>query len=206
MKKIIAGFLFLFSCSVFAQSSEKVINQVYGTISSTCLQNSNIDASTQTAVNGDSASGQKTVNVTATTNIAAGDYTVIGKGSAREELCSVASVGAGPTMVCVSNLTYTHTSAQGDKVDKTNRLSLTADKRYLVYCHDGAGAGVACNCFQGTATVDPVYTATLNVVYPLTLVANEKIILRASSAASYLSCYAFASDKYLNACPLNTAP
>lgn len=223
MKKLIGLLLLLTAPAVFAQQSliqnptwppmnvkgdvGKEINVIYSpftetgaalaTHASPCITNTNIDALTQTAVNGDSASAQTTLNVTATTSIAAGDSIVIGAGTAREEYQVVASVGAGPTIVTTANLGFTHTSVQGDKVDKVNRMGapLTAGQYYELYCHDGAGAGVACACLWGSTVVDPIkYT-------PYQIFAGEKRGFFAQpSPYGYVSCYAYGANKVVDIC------
>ena len=70
----------------------------------------------ETAVNGDSASGQKVLNVTSSTGFVAGDYIVINSGGGREEIHEIDTVGVG-TITVTQNLTYTHTALDGDKVN-----------------------------------------------------------------------------------------
>lgn len=79
-----------------------------------------------------------------------------------------------------------------------NRLGpFTANRRYLVYCHDGAGAGVACEILQGTVAVDA--TAAVGT----TLFAGEKLIVKFTTAKTYISALPFANNQYYDVCPLD---
>lgn len=78
-----------------------------------------------------------------------------------------------------------------------NRVTLTAGRRYVIYCHDKAGAGIACECLQGGSTVDA--TAAVGI----TLFAGEKMIVKATGAASYISCVPFVDNQQMDACPLD---
>ncbi len=70
----------------------------------------------ETNVNGDSASGQKILNVASSTGFQAGDLLILNTGGARQEVCTVASTGAG-TITMVGDLQFTHTAGQADKVN-----------------------------------------------------------------------------------------
>lgn len=71
-----------------------------------------------TTVDADSSSGQKVLNVAATTGFAVGDEILIHAGGAREERGVVASISAGASLTLEENLTYTHTAVQADDVAK----------------------------------------------------------------------------------------
>jgi len=147
--------------------SGQILRMRYGAHYSACTQDARADSFT-TTVNGDSASGQTTLNVAATTDIqTSGDVVVVNPGGAREEVCFEASKTAS-TIVCTTNLLFTHTAAQADVVDLTNRLpatgttGFTAGLLYRIHCHNAAGSFMACRCIQGGTTVD-----SLHVVGPL---------------------------------------
>lgn len=70
-----------------------------------------------TTVDSDSASGQKILNVAATTDYTVGDLVVIGYRTARNETKYIASIQDGVSLTMSVNLTYTHTGAQADPVD-----------------------------------------------------------------------------------------
>jgi len=84
-----------------------------------------------TTVNGDSASGQKVLNVPVTTGFApnpAGDLRcVIGYGTAREEVQKAFSLSAGVSITMVANLDNTHTAAQADTVYQTYSTNEVAE-------------------------------------------------------------------------------
>jgi hypothetical protein len=67
-------------------------------------------------VDGDSNSGQKVLNVAATTNFESGQNVVIGEGTARDENKVIDTVQAGVSLTMTANLTYTHTAGQADEV------------------------------------------------------------------------------------------
>lgn len=69
-----------------------------------------------TTVDGDSNSGQKVLQVAATTGFAVGEMVVINQGGAREEAGTIATITAGVSITLVANLTYTHTAVQADVV------------------------------------------------------------------------------------------
>lgn len=79
-----------------------------------------------------------------------------------------------------------------------NRVGpFTANKRYTVYCHDGAGAGVACEILQGTSTVDA------SAAVGLVLFAGEKMTVKFPIGKLYLSAVPFTDNMYLDVCPLD---
>jgi len=73
---------------------------------------------TTTDVDASSASGQKVLNVTSTTGFSATDKIIINRGGDREEEGVIDTVQAGVSLTLVDNLTYTHTAAQADAVEK----------------------------------------------------------------------------------------
>lgn len=73
----------------------------------------------------------------------------------------------------------------------------TAGRRYIVYCHDGAGVGIPCECLQGGSTVDAT-TPTAFVIY-----AQEKVILRFNPTALYISCVPTSDNRMVDVCPLD---
>ena len=74
---------------------------------------------------------------------------------------------------------------------------LAKNKLFLIYCHDGAGAGVACECLLGTASVN----ASSSVGF--TMFAGEKIMLRTSKTLNYISCLPFVDNQYYDVCQMN---
>lgn len=87
-------------------------------------------AASTTCATSDSNAGQKTLNVASSTGFAAGDYLLIGGGTAREEWARVSKVASG-VLTLDRNLTYTHTTAQADTV--RNKADL------WVYDYEGPG-------------------------------------------------------------------
>jgi hypothetical protein len=73
----------------------------------------------ETYVDTDSASGQKVLNVDSSTGFQAGDLLILNSGGPRQEVCTVDTTGVG-TITMVSDLSYTHTQVQGDKVNHDN--------------------------------------------------------------------------------------
>jgi hypothetical protein len=206
MKKIFLLYLLLFSVRAFAVSDyatspTALFDQVYGSISGACTQDADADQ-LATTVDTDSASGQKTLKLTATTNLVTADVLVVNPGGAREEACIVNTVSAGDSVVCVDNLAYTHTAVQADVVHLTNRLPATGTTgfpvglRYVIYCHDGAGTGKACEITQGTSTVD-----AQNKI-GVTLFAGEKVTTVFRGTSTFLSVYPAANNTYVDVCPL----
>lgn len=89
--------------------------------------------------------------------------------------------------------------ADADIADVNRIGPLTANKRYVVYCHDGAGAGTACRVLQGDVTVDATAAANDGI----TLFAGEKIIMRVPGSSTYISAKVWADDQFVDACRLN---
>lgn len=79
------------------------------------------NSTTTTTVDSDSSSGQKVLNVAATGPFQVHDRVIIGEGTAREETGYVASIQSGTSLTLVSNLSNTHTAAQGDTVETQNQ-------------------------------------------------------------------------------------
>ncbi len=73
----------------------------------------------ETTVDADSASGQKVLNVTATTNAVVGRPVIIAAGdSSLEEVGIIASIQAGVSITLQDNLVNTHTAAAGNSVEE----------------------------------------------------------------------------------------
>ena len=84
----------------------------------TLISSNDVLSSVSSTVDSDSSSGQKVLNVAATTGFAVGDNIIINDGGAREEQGIVASIQAGVSLTLEDDLTYTHTAAQADVVYK----------------------------------------------------------------------------------------
>lgn len=82
----------------------------------TALEAINGSAVASSTVDVDSASGQKILNVAATTGFVAGSMVKIGDGTAGEEVGRVASIQVGVSLTLDENLDYTHTALQADTV------------------------------------------------------------------------------------------
>jgi hypothetical protein len=79
-----------------------------------------------------------------------------------------------------------------------NRLGpLTPNKLFVIYCHDGAGAGVACECLQGDSTVDASSSKGIE------LAAGEKVYLWVLPGYRYISCVPYADNQKWDACKVN---
>lgn len=77
-----------------------------------------------------------------------------------------------------------------------NRLGpFTRGRRYVLYCHDNAGAYVACECLQGTSSVDASSAVGMVITQP--------IALKFSGASTYVSCVPYSNDQYIDVCPLD---
>lgn len=191
---------FLLPSLAFAGEADTVLRQVYGAISTPCTQDSDADTFT-TTVDVDSPSGDPTLKLTSTTDLTTGDVLVVNPGGSFEEVCIVDSVVAGDSVECTSNLVYTHTGADAHVVDLTNRLpatglGLTPNRRYLLYCHDGAGGSASCECTQGQSAVD-----SLNTVGPI-FMATEKLVVFVPSNKRFVSCTP-ADNSKIDICPLD---
>ncbi len=69
----------------------------------------------------DSNSGQTVLSTTTTTGFEVGEAVEVGYGTARYELCRIASISAGVSLTMAANLTFSHTSAQADTIKKQLR-------------------------------------------------------------------------------------
>jgi len=76
------------------------------------------DTTVATTVDANSDSGQKVLNVAATTGFSAGDSIVVNHGGARNEIHEVDTVQAGVSLTLIDNLKYSHTAVQADAVKK----------------------------------------------------------------------------------------
>ncbi|MCP4248074.1 MAG: hypothetical protein GY778_13590 [bacterium] len=113
-------------------------------------RSSSTAAATSTTVDGDSASGQTTLNVTSTTGFAAGDLICIqdsGGGVTRLEWARISKItnpGAGGELILDRNLQYTHTAAQADTIrnqaDVFSAIWLPGGNLYEVIVDYGAAA------------------------------------------------------------------
>ena len=74
------------------------------------------DGTVGTTVDANTASGQKVLNVAATTAFTAADRVVINYGGDREESAVIDTIQAGVSITLLTNLTYAHTAAQADTV------------------------------------------------------------------------------------------
>lgn len=99
----------------------------------------------ETTVDADSASGQKVLNVTATTNAVVGRQVIIAAGDGSlEEVGTIASIQAGDSITLQENLVGTHTSAAGNTVEecvsKPFAISRLPDAALLIVNQDGSNA------------------------------------------------------------------
>lgn len=199
MKYIIGIMALLFTSVAFGQnfSATQTLNQVYGSYSTSCIVNENAD-NFATTVDANSASGQKTLNVTATTDLVSGHVISINPGGAREEVCVIDTVSAGASVDCVDNLLFTHTLAQADAVELTNRTSMPSGRRYHVQCHNGAGTAVPCECLQGGPTVNADH---YNGRWIMSL--QETITVLQKNGNEYISCIPATDNSTISVCPLD---
>lgn len=72
-------------------------------------------------VNSDSASGQTTLNIASSTGFQIGEIIEIGYGTARYEAQRIATIPGATSVTLESNLTFSHTAAQADVVQKQLR-------------------------------------------------------------------------------------
>ena len=210
MRKILALFIVLFPLLTSAQSvTDQIMRKVYGSRITTCIKDSNADLFS-TTVDQDSASGQTSLYVAATTDLAAGDLVVADSDNAHSklEVCIVSSVSAGDHVVCTANLTYSHTAAQADKVTLSNRLpatgttGFTAGRMIFVTCHDTSGVGVSCNCIQGGIAISAVQgdAAVESKWLGEELFAGEKAAWMVQGQAPFVSCVPRADDAIIQVC------
>ena len=80
---------------------------------------------------------------------------------------------------------------------ENNRLAMAGGKYWVVYCHDGAYAGVGCECLQGDSTVDA------SAAVGLTILAGEKVILKQRTGKTHISCVPSTDNSYIDLCPLD---
>lgn len=115
-----------------------------------------------------------------------------GKSEASESVASILSQVYGSISTdCIQD-------ADADIAD-VNRIAVPAGRRYVLYCHDGAGAGAACRCLQGDSTVD----ATAAANDGMTLFAGEKVVVMQNIGNTHISCKVWADDMFVDACPLD---
>lgn len=87
-----------------------------------------LDSRLETTVDADSSSGQKVLNVTATTNAAIGRAVIIAAADAtREEIGRIVSISAGASVTLARNLVNTHTAAQADSVEECQIRSINIE-------------------------------------------------------------------------------
>jgi hypothetical protein len=87
--------------------------------------------SASTTVDVESASGQKILKTTATTNFQVGNTVVVNDGGAHDAVYVIASISAGDSLTMTTNLTYTHaigevvatTVGEGAAMPTTNAMS-----------------------------------------------------------------------------------
>lgn len=179
------------------KSGDQIANQIYGGIGTTCTRDANADIFT-TTVDADSLLGQAVLSVAATTDFVAADVVVVNPGGAREEACTILSVAAADSITCTTNLVFTHTAAQADVVDLTNRLGpFTAGARYEFFCHDNAGARVACECMAGSATVDPALAGQNGIP---TFITDVLRFITFKTGKLYFSCIPAADNRFVDVC------
>lgn len=90
----------------------------------------------QTHVNSTSVSGQMVLSVPSTSQWQVGMTVEIGYGTARYETCQIAVLNPATSIVCSSNLLFTHTTAQNDLVSTLLRNPI------LPYVQCGTSSGV----------------------------------------------------------------
>lgn len=160
-------------------------NKIGTTVS--CTRDTDVDTAFSTTVDADSASGQQTLNLTATTNLVAGDTLLIdrqGDGDGKE-VCVVSSVSAGVSVDCVDNLTYTHLGATGDDVTLTNRIGpLSEGQTYFIQLMGPSSAPQAGQWLQGDQYVDAENNGG---VYTASSLGRPGIMAKATSKYQYIS-------------------
>lgn len=87
-------------------------------------------ATNYSSVNADSASGQAVVNLASTSMLAAGDRVILNEGGAREEQGILLSK-TSTTVTLTTNLTFSHTAAQADRVERMTSFMLAQDDEIL---------------------------------------------------------------------------
>jgi len=78
---------------------------------------------------------------------------------------------------------------------EANAVAMAAGRRYVVYCHDGAGAYVACECLQGDSSVDASSAVGILITSPKALMQR--------TGNTHISCVPFADNQYIDVCPLD---
>ncbi len=99
-----------------------------------------------TTVNATSNAGQAVLGVAATANFSAGQQVLIGVGTARYELQTIASIQAGTSLTLAGNLLYQHTGGQADPVVQPNMVNTTGYDFIdfdVSYANNGDGAAAA---------------------------------------------------------------
>ena len=129
-----------------------------------------------------------------------------------KKLCMLALV-AGIALLWASSASAVHTAGQvltkvyssfatactqdaDADTGEHNRVAMAAGW-WLVYCHDGSGSGSACECIQGTSTIDA------SSVVGTTLFAGEKMIVYQKPGFTHISCVPYADNQYIDVCPLD---
>ena len=87
--------------------------------------------------------------------------------------------------------------ADADTAQHNRLTGFTAGRRYVVYCHNGLGIGVACECLVGTSAVDASASVGLQ------LFAGEKMIVRFWGGNTAISCVPFVDNMLYDLCPLD---
>lgn len=121
-----------------AREEEAVVDSVSAGVSLTVLANltythtlADADVVRRTygvaIVDADSSSGQAVLNVSHSGQFSANEAVIVGLGTARAEIGTISSISAGVSITLDDNLSYTHTSAQADKVYRVKDLVLSND-------------------------------------------------------------------------------
>lgn len=157
-----------------------------------------------TTVDQDSSSGQMVLYVADTTGFSPGDNIIIHRGGAREEERIIDTVQAGVSLTVTVNLTYTHTGAQEDPVEKfiafTETAGSPAQSQFRVdYPPGDGGEGTGLVEFNSVdankevriiykATGSPALAETLDtkLSYPAGIPADNQIVGFSSGAPYWL--------------------
>ena len=125
------------------REEDAVVASVQAGISLTLVSNLTYEhtAGALTTVDAESASGQKVLNVTATTGFSAGEIVTINKDGDRQEVRQIASIQAGVSLTMTSDLYYLHPigdevlghGGQDDKVEEYTSDYLTKAKYVEVF-------------------------------------------------------------------------
>lgn len=76
-----------------------------------------------------------------------------------------------------------------------NAVAMAAGGRYAVYCHDGAGSYVACECAQGTSTVNAGSVVGV-------LITSPKVFVQ-RTGNTHISCVPFVDNMMVDVCALD---